>query len=127
MAPRMNGSIRRLLTSVGGATAVELALTAPVVLLLLVGVFDFGMAILQKMRLNHAASVGANYALVEDRDETAVQAAIASSTNLNPADFQVSVDRVCECLDATVVSCSSSTACGTATRKRVFIELSVAG
>lgn len=107
-----------------GASAVELALLSPVLLLLLVGVFDFGMAINGKMQLNNAATAGAQFAVLDDRDAEGLRAAVSSATQLG-GDFRVATARICECLDGRVVSCSSPDSCGTGTRRRQFIEVAV--
>jgi len=107
-----------------GASAIELALLSPLFLLLLVGVFDFGMAIIGKMQLNNAATAGAQYAILDDRDADGLQQAVVSATSLG-GDFSVATARVCECLDGRVVTCSNPDSCGIGVRRRQFIEVAV--
>lgn len=118
-------AVLSLLRCRNGASAVELALLTPLLLLLLVGVFDFGTAILRKMQLNNAATVGAQYAVLDDRNADGLQQAIANATELSGGDFTVATSRVCECLDGRSVTCSNADACGTGARRRFFLEVSV--
>jgi Flp pilus assembly pilin Flp len=118
-------SVRSLLRCREGASAVELALLTPLLLLLLVGVFDFGTAIRQKMQLNNAATAGAQYAVLDDRNAAGLQQAIANATALSGGDFTVATSRVCECLDGRSVTCSNADACGVGARRRFFLEISV--
>ena len=55
---------RGLLSATGGATTVELALTLPLVLLLLVGIVDLGLALNAYVTVNNASREGAQYAIV---------------------------------------------------------------
>jgi Flp pilus assembly protein TadG len=118
-------SAARLLRSRDGASALELALLTPLLLLLMVGVFDFGSAIVRKMQLNNAASVGAQYAILDDRDADALLQAISNATQLAGGDLSIATARVCECLDGRVVTCSSPDSCGVGARRRFFLEVSV--
>lgn len=121
---RFDSALLRLVRCSRGASALELALLSPVLLLLLVGVFDFGSAIRGKMQLNNAATAGAQFAVLDDRDANGLRTAVSSATPLG-GDFTVTTARVCECLDGRVVSCSSPDSCGTGTRRRQFIEVAV--
>ena len=49
-----------------GNAAIEMAVIAPVLVLLLVGIADFGMAVYRKMQVQHAAQAGAEYAMADE-------------------------------------------------------------
>jgi hypothetical protein len=49
-----------------GQTLVEFALIAPIILLLIAGIIDFGMAMDRRIVLQHAVREGARYAAVTD-------------------------------------------------------------
>ncbi len=57
-----------------GASAVEFALTLPVLVMILVGTLEFGMAYNQYLAITHAAREGARMAAVGAYDEAAVRA-----------------------------------------------------
>ncbi len=57
-----------------GATAIEFALVLPVLIMILVGTFEFGLAYNNYLAITHAAREGARMAAVGAYDETAVRA-----------------------------------------------------
>lgn len=63
-----------ILRSEQGATAVELALLLPVLIMILVGTFEFGLAYNNYLAITHAAREGARMAAVGAYDEAAVRA-----------------------------------------------------
>lgn len=65
-----------------GAAAVEFALLAPALLLMLAGVIDVGRLISQSMQVKAAAQAGADYAQRRGWDEAAVRSAVVSATPL---------------------------------------------
>jgi len=60
------GWIRGCKGSSRGQTLVEFALLSPIIILLLVGIIDFGMAMDRRIVLQHAAREGARLAAVTD-------------------------------------------------------------
>jgi Flp pilus assembly protein TadG len=50
-----------------GASAVEFALVVPILLLLLIGILNFGFVFAQQLSLNNAARQAARYAVVDGR------------------------------------------------------------
>ena len=65
-----------------GVAAVEFALSMTLLMALLMPVIDLGMAFYQKMQVEAAAQVGAQYAAVHGWDSTAIQNAITTATAL---------------------------------------------
>ncbi len=57
-----------------GATAIEFALLLPVLIMILVGTFEFGLAYNNYLAITHAAREGARMAAVGAYDEDAVRA-----------------------------------------------------
>ncbi|MFC0408551.1 TadE/TadG family type IV pilus assembly protein [Roseomonas elaeocarpi] len=98
-----------------GIAAVEFALVAPVMILLLLGGFDLANAFAQSMRLQSAAQAGAQYAAAYPTADSdivaAVRANLAGWSNVtvnNPV-------RSCVCDNGGTVNCSGgSCASGTA-------------
>lgn len=70
---------RRLRHDSTGTTAVEFALLLPVMLMLLMGVLEFGRALWLRQDMQFAVEEAARYALAEDTATTAAISAKASS------------------------------------------------
>lgn len=90
----MNSTPRRLIESRDGSTAVEFALLAPMLLLLLAGLIDVSRLISQTMQVRAAAQAGADWAQRYGWNAAGVQSAVASATALSsvvatPAPTQV--------------------------------------
>ena len=58
------GRIRLLWTSCRGQTLIEFALIAPVLIILLFGIIDFGLMLNQRITLEHAVREGSRYGMV---------------------------------------------------------------
>lgn len=96
-----------------GVAAVEFALVAPFLLLLLIGLYDLGSYMNQKMRLENAARAAAEY-VNQGGDEADLQSDIvlltefsASSESLDT--LQMETEYVCECTGGAVVDCDTGT------------------
>lgn len=107
-------AIRRLSCRRGeairGAAAVEFAFIAPILVLMVVGVADFGMGIFRKMQVQNAAQAGAQYAMLHGFSSSISTAVTAASTfsgiSATPAPTQF-----CGCPTSsgvTTVACSST-------------------
>jgi Flp pilus assembly protein TadG len=99
------GLLARLARDRRGASAVEFALIAPMLLLLLAGVIDFSQYILQTMQVRAAAQAGADYAQRNGFNVTAIQNAVASATTLPTSGSDALVvstpTQASQCLDKT--------------------------
>ena len=71
-----------------GVSALEFALSAPLVLFVMLGIADFGNALQQSIRLEGAARAGAQIALASPYDT----AAIRTATMANLAGWQLAAD-----------------------------------
>lgn len=106
----------RLWRATEGLGAVELGFIAPFLLLLFLGIVDFGMAYWQQMEIANAANVGTQYAIKNSFNQSQIITIAKASTNLsdvlldNPAP-----DQVCGCPTATGVTIGYGTypTCGT--------------
>ena len=76
---------RRLTGDRRGVGALEFGLLAPVVMLLLLGVYDFGMAYWEQMQISNAADTGAQWAMQNPYDATSVKTLAENATPLRPA------------------------------------------
>lgn len=97
----MKQIFKRLVLSVKGIAAVELAIIFPVMLLMIVGALDMGSMFVRKMELANAVKAGVQYSLVRkpvQGDVTNIKAAVESS--LAPIDntiTSVNVELFCMC------------------------------
>jgi Flp pilus assembly protein TadG len=100
--------------------AVELAIITPVLLLMGIGIFDFGEAIYVKTEVQKAAQVGAQYALVHGFDAASLSKAVTAATTVTGVSATPSPNQFCGCATSTGVSevdckskCSGGIAPGT--------------
>ena len=114
------------LRSVSGVASIELALLLPVFVLLVVGVFDFGLVIHQKTQLAHAARAGVQYALIrrpQEGDLTGVETAVNDTAPADTTGTRVIGSNLwCECpaTPGTVVACEITTC-----DRSVYISVSI--
>jgi Flp pilus assembly protein TadG len=114
--------IRSFLRDAKGASAVELALVTPMLLILLLGLFEFGMAVNEKSKVTAAARAGAQLALTGTTDTATITNAVTAATGLTPADLTVNISTFCECQDGTSVQCNGTCPVGTV---RTFVTVDV--
>ena len=76
----MSARLRRLLGATEGNIAIEFALVAPILLLVLVGTVDFGLACYYRMATQHAAQIGAEHAALHGFDAAAIGTAMRNAT-----------------------------------------------
>jgi Flp pilus assembly protein TadG len=95
--------------SKGGAAAVEFALIVPVVLAALTGIVNYGLAMYNKMELVSAARAGAQQAIIDRTDTTAIKNAVVNSTNAGVTTSDVTTTESYLCADGTVVTLSTDT------------------
>lgn len=84
----MHARASATLDSERGAAAVEFALLLPLLVMLLTGIIEFGLAYNAKLTLTHAAREGVRAEIVGADAVAAVQDA-ATSVDLLPADIEV--------------------------------------
>lgn len=108
-----------------GSAAAEFALIAPILILLVAGIVDFGMLTNKSAGLQATSRIGAEYARAHPDDTSGIQNAMQSAMNFAPAlSFPASFSRSCECGDEMPIACSES--CFTVGRpgpNRVFIRI----
>lgn len=110
----MKPIVERLLEGESGNSAVEFALLAPTMLLLMLGVFDFGMAAYENSRLRSALRIGAQYAIA-DSDIDAIRQVALDASGYTDGEATIEADVFCEC-GGTGSSCTA--ACGATVPQR---------
>jgi Flp pilus assembly protein TadG len=90
-----------------GTATVEFAIVAPVLLMIVLGLMDWGLALEQRLRLQTAVRAGAQFALTAPTDTAGITAAIrAAAPDL--ASLSANSSGVwCECA-GTAMSCTGS-------------------
>src|SRR3954453_1086869 len=99
---------RRLIRSERGAALVELALSTPLLVVMIVGAVDFARAFYTAMELTNAARAGAQYAAnpLHGWDPTTTQS-VAAAASPQIATYTVDTPtRRCDCLNSTAVATS---------------------
>src|SRR5436309_9837798 len=93
-----------------GVAAVELALIAPVLTLMMVAVTDIGMGIYRKMQVEDAAQIGAQYAMRNGFDANAISNAVIRATTFSSITASPAPIKFCGCATGpaiTTVSCGT--------------------
>jgi pilus assembly protein CpaE len=116
-----------LLNDASGASAVEFALLAPVLILACLATVDIGVAVSQRAVIDDSLRAGVQGALMdlgEDKVRGLVETVASGSMNTSPnpdirlsgGDFNASAARFCVCPGSvsTTISCSTGTCSGSA-------------
>ena len=104
-----------------GAVAVEMAVLAPILLLMVIGLLDYAGAIQRSIRLEGAARVGVQTALADPSDLAGIRAATLAASDLEADITEITAERICTCGDGTVIDCGNVCADG----RRVFVDVTV--
>lgn len=104
-----------------GVAAVEFALVAPVLVLLMVGIGTYGTRIIAYNKMRQAVSTGAEYVMTVSDDTTEVKNLVLSSWDDKPGDASVTVAQACTCAGVTN-DCSTSCADGSYPLRYVTIN-----
>ncbi len=107
-----------------GAVAVEFAFATPLLLLLLSGAIDFGLALNQSSSLTSAARAGAQYGMRFPSDSEGIAQAVTKAVNYDPATLTITSQLTCECADGSAVACTD-TCGGAAPRSFVTVNVSM--
>ena len=109
-----------------GSVAAEFALVAPIIVLIAVGIADFGILATKSVALAGTTRIGAEYARLHPADTMGIQNSMQGCTGFVPAlTFPASFPQSCECDDGASIACAES--CATVGRpgpNRVFISIS---
>ncbi len=100
---------------VSGVAAIEFAILAPLLIVLLVFTIDLGIGFYRKMQVQNAAQAGAQYAAVHGFNATSVSNAVLSATSFLGIAASPAPSQFCGCPSSTGVTtatcgstCSSS-------------------
>lgn len=107
-----------------GASAVEFAFAAPVLLLLLSGVIDLGLALNQSSSLSNAARAGAQYGIRFPSDKDGITQVVSKTLNQDPATLTVASEVNCECSDGMAITCGEI-CIGTTNRSYISVNVTM--
>lgn len=120
---RLAASRGRLPRAREGNVIVEYAAAAPILLVLMAILFDFGMAAYDSMSLKEAARASAQYAVKDSSDTDVLRQVAANASGLDPSNLTVTANKFCECADGTQPVCGS--ACPDLSTPRTYVAISV--
>jgi Flp pilus assembly protein TadG len=116
-----------LVSDSSGVAAIELALMAPFLVLLMTAGFDFGRALYEQHRLAGAARAGVQYAIRSSStwtDSTNIIAAVRSDANDTANALTVSTSQ-CTCPSGTT-KCSTAATCTGSAISGTYVQVTVA-
>lgn len=124
----MKQILRSYLNNRDGVAATEFALIVPTLLILMIGVADFGFYINTTMKLESTSRAAAEY-ILKGGDEDSVQTDVINQTNMGfgseeLAAMQLSTEFVCECRDGEEVECTGGT-CDAGDYRRRFVNVAI--
>ena len=108
------------------AVAVELALLTPVLMLMLLGVIDFGGAIYERMQLTSAARAGVQYAgqsANNVNDTAGILQAVQTAGSLDAGDITITTTQFCGCADGSAATCGDT--CGGGGSAGTYVSITV--
>jgi Flp pilus assembly protein TadG len=115
--------LRRIAGCRSGAGTIEVALTLPVIVLVLTGLFDFGSSVMNAMALQSAARAGAQYALARPDDANGIAAVVAAAARLDAASLTITTNSYCECPGRQTVACGGVCAANVQPGRFVSVEV----
>lgn len=118
-----------------GVSAIEFGLFAPILFFSLIATADIGLAVYERMTIDHVLRAGAQSAIVNQNEEAVLQVlkstasmnfVLADDTNLpDEANvLSVSVERYCACPNATSTAVACSTTCPGPSSTFIFSRMS---
>ena len=132
---RCRALLRRMISCPSGSSAVEFGLTAPILVLLAFGAYDYGSAYVESVRLNGAAGAGAQQALYNAQDwqntDQMEQVALEEYAGhaLTPEEIAVmpvaaTAQAFCACTGGVALACTDTCPGGGAPGQFVSVTLS---
>lgn len=124
--------VARLLGDRSGVMAVELALLLPVILVMMMGAYEFSSAISNQMAIQNATRASTQYALTKPPIQGDLQEVVEAAKQAMPSDWtdaqnahaaQISASLTCECSLTGQVACTAQ--CTTGEEKLTYLNVSI--
>lgn len=87
-----------------GASAIEFAILAPMLVAIMVPLIDLGLGFYQKMQVEDAAQAGAQYAMAHGWNSAAIQNAVMGATSISGLTASPDPVQSCGCPTGTSIS-----------------------
>jgi hypothetical protein len=114
--------------SVRGASAIEFAIVAPVIILMAIFVIDLGMGFYRKMQVESAAQAGAQYAMVHGSDTSSITTAVVSATSFSGITASPTPSQFCGCATSTgIISAACDIPCPSGSAPGTYITVFAQG
>ena len=113
--------LRRFIIHSGGVSAVEFALAAPLLIMMMAGIATGWTYATQTLQMRSAIKTGANYVLQGGADLTKAKGAVLTAWANKPDDGAVEVVRQCSCAGTVSVCTSVCTGTGAIPNMSVII------
>jgi len=105
---RVMGWNRRFRRDETGASAVEFAVTLPILVAMMVAMSDLGLAVNEKMRLTSAVRAGTQSGYGNVGNTAAIIQAVKDASGESTAALTVTATTSCACADGSAVACDGS-------------------
>jgi Flp pilus assembly protein TadG len=142
LARRLGAELARLRSDNRAVAMIEFAVVMPILVLLLLPLFDLGMGFYTKTQVMTAAESGAQYAFVHgwsgtsSTSQTSILSAVSSATGLSGVQASPAPVLACGCADGTNItysspggsfspsSCSALAACASTQKPGAYVTIS---
>jgi Flp pilus assembly protein TadG len=121
---RVRGRAAGLWACRAGNSVIELALALPILLLLLVGIANYGAAAYRQTAIVNAARTGIEY-VARNNDTSAVAQVVAKALETDPSTLTISTTQFCECGDVAATCGALCSATPPAVPQNVFLTINV--
>lgn len=112
----------------GANAAIEMALLAPALVLMLVGAADYGTAIYRRMQVQHAAQAGADFAMRNGFNSAAIVSAVTNATTFTGLAATPAPIQSCGCATPGAVTAAiCGTTCAGGRPAGTYVTVSASG
>jgi Flp pilus assembly protein TadG len=122
--------LRRFLGKHGiaGLAAIEFAVIAPLLVLMMVSTVDLGLGFYSAMQVQNAAQAGAQYAALHTFNATSISSAVLNATSFKGISASPSPIQFCGCPSKTTVATATcGTKCADGTAAATYVRVSAKG
>lgn len=97
-----------------GMAAVEFGLVAAILCFMFIGATDFGMGYWKKLQVGNAARAGAEYAMAQGWNQTAISSAVTNATTMSSVSASPAPTQSCGCpsTGSGIVAATCGASCG---------------
>ena len=117
--------LTRFFREADGTSAIEFALIAPMLLVVVVALADVSNMAFGSSNMQTAVRAGVHYAMAGGTDATVAQSQGNAAWSKKPADGVLTASKVCKCAGAVVGDCDAN--CADLSRPEIYITVSATG